>query len=440
MVFTKIKANIQRLIRFLTYDIWRITGAETSSLKFSFYNIIKSFMLVYRNIDGSELNTRAAALTYRTLLSIVPMLAVLFGIARGFGFQNIVESQLFSYFKGQEDLLKRSMGFIDKSLEYAQGGVFLGVGVVLLLYTVVNLLSSIESDFNTIWGIKKGRSYYRQFTDYLALVIITPIFLICNAGLSVILNSTIDIAVLGVVISPMIKIIPFVITIFLFTLIYIYIPNTKVKFSSALISGVFAGTAFQLFQMLYISGQIWISKYNAIYGSFAVLPLLLLWLQLSWFICLLGVELSFAYQNVSKFSFEHETKNISRRYKDFTILIIVSLIVKRFQKGEEPYTADDISSNFKIPTRLTSELLFFLQEIGIILETPTIKDQRVPAYIPALDINQITIGFLFDKIDLYGSEDFKIQISDQFKGEWDAILNIRKSINQQEGNILIKDL
>lgn len=440
MVFTKIKTNIQRLIRFLTYDIWRITGAETSSLKFSFYNIIKSFMLVYRNIDGSELNTRAAALTYRTLLSIVPMLAVLFGIARGFGFQNIVESQLFSYFKGQEDLLKRSMEFIDKSLEYAQGGVFLGVGVVLLLYTVVNLLSSIESDFNTIWGIKKGRSYYRQFTDYLALVIITPIFLICNAGLSVILNSTIDIAVLGVVISPMIKIIPFVITIFLFTLIYIYIPNTKVKFSSALISGVFAGTAFQLFQMLYISGQIWISKYNAIYGSFAVLPLLLLWLQLSWFICLLGVELSFAYQNVSKFSFEHETKNISRRYKDFTILIIVSLIVKRFQKGEEPYTADDISGNFKIPTRLTSELLFFLQEIGIILETPTIKDQRVPAYIPALDINQITIGFLFDKIDLYGSEDFKIQISDQFKGEWDAILNIRKSINQQEGNILIKDL
>jgi len=438
-IFTKAKTFVQRLIRFLTYDIWRVTKTDASAKKFGFYNIIKALILAIKDIDGAELNNRAAALTYRTLLSIVPMLAVLFAIARGFGFQNIVESQLFTYFEGQKDMLEKSMAFIDKSLEYAQGGVFLGIGVALLLYTVINLLSSIEDNFNTIWRIKKGRTYYRQFTDYLALIILAPVFLILNSGLSIFLNSTLDIAILGTVVSPVIKIIPFLLTSALFTFFYIYIPNTKVKFRAALMAGILAGVSFQVFQMLYIGGQIWISKYNAIYGSFAALPLLLLWLQLSWFICLFGVELSFAYQNVSKFSFEHETKNISRRYKDFVTLTIVSLIVKRFEKGEKPYTSDRLSEEFKIPTKLVSDIIYFLLEVNVITETVS-EDDRVPAYIPAIDINQMTIEYLFDKIDLYGSEDFKIDTSVEFKNEWEKILELRKELLEKEGKMLIKDI
>jgi membrane protein len=438
-IFNKIKAFVQRVIRFLTYDIWRVTRTDATAKKFGFYNIVKAFILAIRDIDGAEINTRAAALTYRTLLSIVPMLAVLFAIARGFGFENIVESQLFTYFEGQKDVLQKAMIYIDKSLEYAQGGVFLGIGVAVLLYTVINLLSSIEDNFNTIWRIKKGRSYYRQFTDYLALIILAPIFLILNSGLSIFLNSTLDIAILGTVISPVIKIIPYILTSVLFTFFYIYIPNTKVKFSAAIMAGVLAGVSFQIFQMLYISGQIWISKYNAIYGSFAALPLLLLWLQLSWFICLFGVELSFAYQNVSKFSFEHETKNISRRYKDFIMLSIITLIVKRFEKGEKPYTADELSEDYKIPTKLVSDVIFFLQEVELITETPS-DDERVPAYIPAIDINQITIEYLFNKIDTCGSEDFKIDRSTEFKEEWEKTLQIRKDLFEREGKTLVKDL
>ncbi len=305
----KIKNFITRTIRFLSYDIWRLNKRDRSSRKMSFYNIVKAFILTIRNVDGSQLFTRASALTYSTLLSIVPpLLAVLFAIARGFGFQNIVKSQLFSYFAGQEEVLKKAMAFIDSSIEYAKGGVFLGIGVILLLYTVINLLSNIEDNFNKIWQVKKGRTYFRMFTDYLALIIIAPVFLICNAGVTVLLNTTADQQYfLGLVISPFMKIIPFLITTLLFTILYIYLPNTKVKFTSALLGGVFTGVCFQIFQMLYINGQIWISKYNAIYGSFAALPLLLLWLQLTWFLVLFGVQLSFAYQNVNKFSFDHET-------------------------------------------------------------------------------------------------------------------------------------
>lgn len=436
----KIKAFVNRIIRFLTYDIWRINKKDRSSRKIGFYNIVKAFILAIRNIDGGQLFTRASALTYSTLLSIVPGLAVLFAIARGFGFQNIVKSQLFSYFAGQEDVLNKATAFIDKSIEYAQGGIFLGIGIILLLYTVINLLSNIEDNFNKIWQIKAGRTYFRMFTDYLALIIIAPVFLICNAGVNILLNITAEQQyLLGLVIGPFMKIVPFLITILLFTILYIYIPNTKVRFSSALLGGVFTGVCFQVFQVLYISGQIWISKYNAIYGSFAALPLLLLWLQLTWFFVLFGVQLSFAFQNVNKFSFEHETSSISRRYKDFVTLMIMTLIVKRFEKGHKPYTADELSEHYKIPTKLTSDTLFFLEEVGLLVETPS-ENTLVPAYIPSLDIGHITVAYMFEKIDRHGSEDFMIDTDIEFRSEWDIILDVNNLSKLESGQKLLKDL
>jgi len=436
----KIKAFITKIIGFLTYDIWRINKRDRSSRKIGFYNIVKAFILAIRNIDGQQLFTRASALTYSTLLSLVPLLAVLFAIARGFGFENLVETQLFSYFEGQKELLNKGMSMIDTSIKYAQSGIFIGIGVVLLLYTVINLLSNIEDNFNKIWQVKKGRSYFRMFTDYLALIIIAPVFLICNAGITLLLNTTAEQQyILGLVITPIMEIIPFIITILLFTILYIYIPNTKVKFRSALLGGIFTGVCFQVFQMLYISGQIWTSKYNAIYGIFAALPLLLLWLQLTWFFVLFGVQLSFAFQNVNKYNFEHETSNISRRYRDFVILLIMTLITKRFEKGHTPYTADELSEKFKIPTKLTGDTLFYLQEIGMIVETPT-EDNLVSAYIPAMDISHISVFYLFEKMDRHGSEDFVIDTDIQFRSEWDAILDMRELTNDKYGTILLKDL
>jgi membrane protein len=237
--------------------------------------------------------------------------------------------------------------------------------------------------------------------------------------------------------SPLIKIVPFGIIILLFTVFYMFIPNTKVKFGSALFGAVFAGIAFQIFQNVYISGQIWIAQYNTIYGSFAILPLLLLWLQLSWFICLTGVELSFSNQNIRKFDFEKEVNTISRRYKDFLILLIASLITKRFETGEKPYTADELSNNYNIPTQLTGDILFFLTQSGIIAKTPA-QEQSVQAYIPAIDIHKITLNYLFEKIDAFGSEDFLIDKDKLFRKEWEAVKNLRTVDNLQ--NVLVKDL
>lgn len=461
-LFLHLKQLTLDTVTFFTYDLWHINSRDRSVKRIGLYNVLKSFILAIQNIRGEHLTMRAGALTYSTLLSIVPILAVLFAIARGFGFQNIIESELFRYFSGQEELLKRVMGMIDNSLEYANGGLFLGVGIVLLMWTVVGLLQKIETNFNEIWQIQRQRSSMRRFTDYLALLIITPIFLVCNAGFSLWLNSIAgqEHFLFTPFVTLLVHSVPWLITILLFVFFYMYVPNTKVKFGSALFAAIFAGVAFQLFQLLYISGQLWISKYNAIYGSFAALLLFLLWMQYSWFIWLFGAELAFAHQNVSRFDFEQETRFISQRDRDFALLIIMRLIVCRFAEGGQPYTADAITEAYRIPTRLTTETIGMLLRAGLIRETPADETGMVVAYLPASDIGQLSVARFFDRLDscdeliharrgarslkqtrqraLQGG-DFWEHAKREFEAEWQMIETIRER-ETRENTQLIKDL
>ena len=430
--------------KFITEDLWRISAADMISAKRRrSYNFLKVISLSIRRFQEDHLQSRASALTYSTLLSIVPLLAVLFSIAKGFGFAKIIESQLFDYFPGQKEILVTIFDFIGSYMERAQGGVFVGIGLILLLYTVLNLISSIESAFNKIWQVKKGRSYYRQITDYFSFFLLFPVFLICSSGVSIFMNTIFDTLKeyeeLTPVVQSVMNFAPWVLTIFAFTFLYIFMPNTNVHFRHAFYAGIVAGTGFQVFQYLYINGQIWVSKYNAIYGSFAVLPLLLLWLQLSWVICLLGAEIAYASQNVHSYEYEADSKNISRRYKDFLTLLIMTLIVKRFMKGGKGLTAEEISVNYKIPTRLTHTILFYLCELNVINE---IKDEEETSYYqPALDINQITVGFLLSKIDTHGSENFKVDKEIEFQPEWEAILKSRHDMCCTENqSVLLKNL
>ena len=302
----RISALLARTIRFVTYDIWRITENEVSGLKEIYINIIKTVILAVRGFQSENLQTKASALTYSTLLSIVPLLAVLLGIAKGFGFQGTVRQD---YFPGHEMELNKAFEFVESYLAQAQGGVIIGVGLILLFYTVINLISSVEDTFNDIWQIQKSRPWYRKISDYLALFLVLPVLMTASSGLSIFM-STLQNSFLGqyLFFTPLVElflhIAPYIITTLAFTGLYVSLPNTKVRFVNGLVAGFIAGCAFQLFQFIYIRGQVWVSKYNAIYGSFAALPLLLLWLQLSWLICLFGAELSYASQNVKKFSFE----------------------------------------------------------------------------------------------------------------------------------------
>ena len=444
-LIVRIQNLISFLIRFVTYDIWRITENEVSGLKEFYINTIKTILLAIRGFRDENLQTRASALTYSTLLAIVPFLAVLVGIAKGFGFQNNVREELFAYFPGHEAELDKAFEFVDSYLAQAQGGVIIGIGLIFLFYIVINLISSIEDTFNDIWQINKSRAWYRKISDYLALFLLLPILMIISSGMSIFI-STLQNSFLSqyVIFTPLVeaffKIAPYVITALAFTGLYIFLPNTKVRFVNGFIAGVVAGATFQFFQVLYISGQIWVSKYNAIYGSFAALPLLLLWLQLSWLICLFGAELSYASQNVKNFSFERDSKNISRRYKDFLTLLITTLVVKRFTQGEKPYTADELSETYRIPIKITSQILYQLTELGILNEVNIGNDERIVYYQPAIDVNKISVSFLFSKIDEFGSENFKIDTSELFSNEWKTLLKTREDMIKANSNILLEDL
>lgn len=437
-VLNRFIAWCKKLIHFLQVGIWRSNGELTRFRKI-LYDVVKAFIMAIRRYNEDQLQNKASALTYTTLLAIIPMLAVLFGIARGFGFQNIVQSQLFSFLPGQNDVLEKSLKFVDSYLNQAKSGVFVGIGLALLLWAVMTLLGNIEDTFNSIWRVQKSRSLFRKFTDYLSLFLILPVLMICSAGISIFLSTAFSETL--EIFSPLwaiaLKFVPYVIIIITLTGIYLFIPNTHVKFLNALGAGFFAGTVFQLFQMLYISGQIWVSKYNAIYGSFAALPLLLLWLQLSWVICLFGVELAAAGQNIESFNFEKDTRNISRRCKDFFTIMIASIIVKHFETGEKPLTKHDISMQYKIPIKLTTDILALLTKIEIIIEAVS-EQEFEPAYVPSLDINSITIALLLERIEKYGSEDFNVnqEVLDKY---WNKFLSLKKIINKENYGMLLKD-
>lgn len=436
--------RLKRLWTFVTYDIWRVTENEVSRTRSSIYFIIKTIILSVRRFTEDRIMNKASALTYSTLLSIVPLLAILFAIARGFGFSNIMENEFRNGFGQNQAAIETLLQFVDSYLAQTKSGIFIGIGLVLLLWTVLNLIGNIELTFNRIWQIKKPRSIYRKITDYFSMFLLLPVLIIASSGISIFMTTVVkemvDFVILAPILKFLVRLIPFALTWFMFTGLYIFMPNTKVKFKHALISGIIAGTAYQFFQYWYINGQIWVSKYNAIYGSFAAIPLFLLWLQISWTVCLFGVELTYAGQNIRNFSFEKDTKNISRRYHDFVCILIMSLICKRFENDDPPYTAQELSLASKVPIRLTTKVLNELQEIQLIHEVEIDPKDETIGFMPSMDINQLNVALLLDRLDTFGSEAFKVDKDKEFNKQWEALLNSREEYYRNNRKILLKDL
>ena len=436
--------KISDFLQFITVDIWRVTESEVTKRKFSLYNIIKTIYVTIKQFVDDRIAAKASALTYSTLLAIVPMLAILFAIARGFGFDKLMETQLFANFGGQTETTEAILTFVDSYLEHAEGGIFIGVGLAMLLWTVLNLINNIEVTFNHIWQVKKSRNMYRKITDYFSMFLLMPILIVFSSGVTLFMSTVFakmeDYILLGSLSKFLIKLIPFAITWLMFTGLYVFMPNTNVRFKHALPAGILAGTIYQFFQFFYISGQIWVSKYNAIYGSFAALPLFLLWLQTSWTICLFGVQLTYTSQNIRFFSFDRDTRNVSRRYRDFISLLIMSLICKRFEQQDKPYTADEISSKHRIPIRLVNRTLSELQEIKMIHEVLTGEKEPEIGYQPSIDLSQLSVGLLLERIDQFGSEDFKIDKEKEFGSEWEVLLSAREKYLNSASEILVKDL
>ncbi len=440
-------SRFNRIIKFLKSDIWRIPVDEFPPVKKFFLRQLQVFMIAIRGLYEDKVYQQASALTFLTLLSIVPLFAMAFGIASGFGFEKYLEAELARVFAGREEVMEWIMSFTRSMLEATRGGLMAGAGLLFLFYTAMKMFGHIESSFNEIWQIKKSRSYSRKLADYLSVILIAPVFIIVANLFTVFFTARIDQLITSTTVleylSPLImyffRLIPYILIWVVFTIIYMVMPNTRVRFSSALLAGVIAGTLFQLVQWGYIHFQIGVSRYNAIYGSFAALPLLLMWMQVSWTVVLFGAEISFANQNIEKYEFESETKNMSMYNRRLVSLIVMHLLVKNFQEGLPPATASELSRKLQMPVRLVREVLHKLTEIKVVSEVRTQYD-RETAFQPAVDINMITVKYVSDKLDHRGKNILIAKNTDELEKLKSILESFSLEAENNKMNKLLKDI
>ena len=430
----KLKKLIERLKVFLTKDIWSFEFYQKGPLRRVIGNTVKAIVIAVRTFLDDKVMTKAAALTYSTLFAIVPILALIFAIARGFGFENIVTSLLKNGIIGENESLNTVMQFIDGYMQYVSSGAFIGIGLLFLLWSVYSLADGIEANLNMIWHVKKSRGMGRKITDYFSLILLIPIGIICLSGLSVATRSILEgmegYLLLGGFVQFLISAMPFLLAGLIFTGFYMFMPNTKVKFKYAIIPGIIAGCLFQLLQNLYFKGQFSLSSYNAIYGGFAALPLFLFWLNLSWSIILFGCELAYVSQNNDNFNYFKEPEKISRRHEDFYCLMVMALICKRFNKGLPALKMKEIVKKLQIPHRYVISSLDTLTDSGL-LETIQ-ADEREPAYVPSTDTQKLTVVNVLSAINCSGYCDLDHALDSDIR---EALLKIDDERKHLSGDI-----
>ena len=344
--------------------------------------------MAVRFFTAKRVMAQASALTYSTLLAIVPIMAVVFAIARGFGFSKYIEMWFRDAFSTQPQAAEVIITFVNSYLVHTKSGIFLGVGLLFMLYTVLMLVSNIEQTFNHIWQVKKPRSIFRTFTDYMSMLFMLPIIIVIVTGISIFLPGR---GLLTYFVMPCV-----------FTALYVFMPNTHVKISAAILPGILAGIAMMGLQFVYVHSQIFLSSYNAIYGSFAALPLFMLWLQISWTICLFGAQLSYTLQNAADLDVEGGAEALSHRQRLLFSVQLAGHICRRFRQGGQMLSAAELRHLTHMPMRIVNDLLYDMQTADIIIEITGDEKSETSRYVPARSLEAMTLGLLIDRMEALG--------------------------------------
>ena len=436
--------NLKRLKQFLQVDIWRTSSEELSPVRRLFYEVVKVLSLAVRFFTTKRVLTQAAALTYSTLLAIVPIMAVVFAIARGFGYNKYIELWFRDALASQPQAAEVIIGWVNSYLVHTKSGIFLGVGLVFMLYTVLMLVSNIEQTFNEIWQVKKPRSIFRTFTDYLAMFFLFPILIVISSGLSIFMatmaSSLPDFLLLGSAVRLLISLSPYVLMSALFIALYVFMPNTHVRVKNAIVPGILAGIAMQWLQFFYIHSQIWVTGYNAIYGSFAALPLFMLWVQISWTICLFGAELSYTSQNLEYYDYDTQTTDISHRYQIMLSALLMGHICRRFANGGKPYTAEELRQLTGIPIRIVNDMIYQLIDARLLIEISSDEKGESSRYVPAESLSNLSLGTMIDRLEAQGKWQIDLPVSQLFSECWARGVDLRINYLRQLRDIRLEAL
>ena len=417
---------------------------DISPLRYLLYEVIKKVLLAVEYFTTKRMMDSAAALTYSTLLAIVPIMAVVFAIARGFGYNKYIETWFREALSSQPQVAEAIIGFVNSYLVHTKSGIFLGIGLLFMLWTVIMLISNIEKAFNDIWQVSTPRSIFRTITDYMAMFLLAPIIIVVTSGISIMMatfaNGIGETLIVGPTLRFFLRLLPYIIMSGVFIALYVFMPNTKVKIKSAIIPGILAGVAMQGLQLVYIHSQIWVTGYNAIYGSFAALPLFMLWVQRYWTICLFGAELAYTNQNLEKFAFRASTDDLSHRYRLLLSAYLMTLICRRFEEGKKPYTALELKLETNIPIRITHDLLENLTRVHLLSEMTNDEKGTEAVYQPAESTARLSVGMMIDRLEAEGKwklmPDLQLFKSDELM----KAIRQRKDYLQKQRDILFKDI
>lgn len=436
--------DISRIKKYIDEDLWKIQTKDLPKRKKYVIELLKTFVIAFKEFVNDKCAEKASALTYFSMLSLVPVLALIIAIARIFNIKEPMERELERYLSGQTEILDEVRPLIENMFDTQGGGVVAGVSAVFLIFTVIRLLNNIEVAFNDMWDIKKSRRWERKISDYVAVILLGPILMIVASTATVFVRDAIQETVAGFEflghlrsgIIFFIKLLPYTILWLLLFGLYIIFPNTRVKFFPALLGGVIAGTLYQLNQQAFISFQFAFARYDAIYGGIAFLPLFLIWLQISWLIVLFGAEICYGAQYQANWEMNNETLKISLNHRKKILLLILNRIAKKFENEGGPLTIDQIVEQMNVPRKYINSICFDLEKSGLILKV----DAEDTAYLPAFDIHQMDLFKVLQKYEADGLSDFDPHRSDTFKSIEYRLNSIEEKWKGSDANVLVKDL
>ncbi len=439
-----------RAIDFFRKGIWEIRLDKLSRAKAFAVGTARIFLMAVGNLIKHNCHRNATVLTYYSVLNIVPLFAVTFAIAKGFGLEKLVTRQIFRFARQanwQADVTSKIIDFSRSLLAHAKGEIIVGVGVVILFWTVISILSKIEDSFNTIWAARQPRTVFRKLTDYMSMLILGPILLALWSSVNVLVVTEVrvlmrDLSLLGpmsFMIFALMKLLPFLSIWLLIMVLYLVMPNTKVSVKPCVLATIIAGSSIQVAQWLYIKFQIGVSTQSAIYGSFAAIPLFLAWLQVSWIIVLFGAEVASACDNYETYGFHPDYSRVGTARRRFLMLRIFHLLVKRFDVGEKPLTSKEISRVLEIPEVLVKEILVQLVDIDLVSEI-TKGARKESLFQPARSVNEMTIKNVLDAYEKSDEEDLMPSLEKDTDGLAGSLRLFSEAMEKSPANVKLKEI
>ncbi len=395
-------------------------------------HLLKLFLLAAENYTKTRSNLWAAALSFYSLLSIVPIIAIAFGIAKNFGVEELVKQQILKNFPLQEQILQRIFILAQRVLDDTKGGVIAGTGLLFLIWSVIKIFSLVEKSFNEIWKVNKARTIIRKLTDYLSIVILLPIIVVATNVISTYFEiHTMNLN--GIALSSL-KFLPYLLFCLFLTLIYMIIPNTRVKPASAFIGGLVAGILLQILQTVYIKLQLGILNYNKIYGSFSILPIFFIWQRFTWLFVLLGAHVSFVTQNSYKYTSLVKLENLNYSSKRSLIFLMTYIFVKNYEEDKPILTTELIAENLGLSISLVQEILNLLVELQVVIEVSTSEEIR--AYQINKNINQLTLSKLNYILEKHGLTELPVLDENLKRVECE----LDRFIKENQLDVLLKEI